>query len=134
MNQFYPFTMKARATRALKMTALFVTSFLLVQAAIAQSGDDKSTNTVSKTSSARSYMSIHPGRDADQYVITVQHPSTSTEAQIKLVEIGGKVLQKVSVGKNRLQKKLNVTGLASGSYKIVWSDGAKTLDQPLMML
>ena len=133
MNQFYPLTMKARATRALKMTALFVTTLLLVQTSIAQSGDDKSTNTVSKTSSARSYMSIHPGRDADQYVITVQHPSTSAEAQLKLVDTNGKVLQQVSVGKNSLQTKLNITGLASGSYKIVWSDGAKTLDQPLMM-
>jgi len=134
MNQIYPFTMKARATRALKMTTLFVTTLLLVQMSMAQSGDDKSTNTVSKTSAARSYMSIHPGRDADQYVITVQHPSASTEAQLKLVDISGKVLQQVSISKNSLQTKLNITGLASGNYKIVWSDGSKTLDQPLMML
>jgi len=115
MNQIYPFTMKARATRALKMITLFVTTLLLVQMSMAQSGDDKSTNTVSKTSTARSYMSIHPGRDADQYVITVQHPSASTEAQLKLVDISGKVLQQVSISKNSLQTKLYITGLASGN-------------------
>ena len=123
MKQFH--SLKACAAHALKMACLFVIAFLLVQPAMAQSDEGKASH-------PRSYLGVHP--NPDRNYITVGHPAANNEARLTLVDANDKVLQQVDVSKNSLQTKLKIEGLAAGSYKIVWRDGAKTIDQPLMML
>jgi len=134
MNQFYPFTMKACTALALKTAALFTISFVLTQQSMAQSAGGKLPGDKAAAASfqAKSFLNIHPG--PERYFISVDHPAAGNDAQLKLVDNNGKILQQVAAGKNSLQTKLNITGLTGGDYKIVWSDGAKTLEQPLLML
>ena len=133
MNQFYPFTLKACAARALKMAGLFTLSIVLVQASMAQSADKPSAqSTKTNDFHPRSFLNVHP--NADKACISVGHPAAAGEAQLKLVDANGKTLQQVAVSKNSRQTKLTITGLPNGDYKIVWSDGTKTIEQPLLMM
>ena len=79
----------------------------------------------------RSPLGVYPN-PARNY-ITVEHPSAS-DAQIQLADMSGKLLQQVKVTKNSLQSRLNIEGLAPGTYQIIWSDGTKTLMQSLLIL
>ena len=79
----------------------------------------------------RSPLGVYPN-PARNY-ITVEHPAAG-EAQIQLADMSGKVLQQVKVPKNSLQSRLNIEGLAPGTYQIIWSDGTKTLVQSLLIL
>jgi hypothetical protein len=125
--------MKAPAVRALKMTCLFATLFLLAQASSAQSADDKAPGDMIKAiSTARPYLDVHPGGGKD--LITVGHPATDNPAQLTLVDTNDKIVQQVAVNKNSRQTKLNISSLAGGAYKIVWSDGVKKVEQPLYMM
>jgi len=129
MNQFYPFTFKACTALALKTAALFTICFVLAQPSMAQSAGDKAAASFQP----KSFLNVHPGPERNS--ISVGHPAAAgNDAQLKLVDTNGKILQQVAVSKNSLQTKLNITGLTGGDYKIVWSDGAKTVEQPLLML
>ena len=123
MKQFH--SLKACAAHAAKLACFFTIAFLLVQPATAQSADSKSSH-------LRSYLGVHP--NPDRNYITIGHPAANSEAKLTLVDTNDKVLQQVDVSKNSLQTKLKIEGLAAGSYKIVWRDGEKTIDQPLLML
>jgi len=100
---------------------------------MAQSADDKTPGDMTKTASAaRSYLDVHPGGGKD--FITVGHPATDNAAQLTLVDTNDKIVQQVAVNKSSRQTKLNISSLAGGAYKIVWSDGVKKVEQPLYMM
>lgn len=130
MKQFH--SLKACAAHALKMACLFAIAFLLMQPVMAQSAGDKSSGDITKTSAARSWLDVHP--NSDRQYITIGHPAAASDARLTLVDTNDKVLRQVDVSKNSLQTKLKIEGLAAGTYKIVWRDGEKTIDQPLLML
>jgi len=134
MNQFYPFAMKACTARALKTAALFIFGFVWAQQSMAQSASGQLSGDKATTASfhPKSFLNVRPG--PEQYYISVGHPAGGNDAQLKLVDTNGKILQQVAVGKNSLQTKLPISGLANGDYKIVWSDGTKTVEQPLLIL
>jgi len=126
MNQFY-----------LKTITVSILAFLLVQqSSNAQSTGGRIAGDIPKTSSPHhaSLLSVHPCADPGDHYITVAHPATGNAAQLKLVDESGKIFQQVGIAKNTRQTRMNITGLASGSYRIVWSDGARTLDQSLLMM
>jgi len=133
MTQLYPFLSKAPAVRALKATCLFAVFFLLAQASMAQSADEKTPAGIAKTvSAALSYLDVRPGGARDY--IMVGYPASGNSAQLTLVDSNDKIVQQVAVNKSSRQAKLPIAGLAGGAYKIVWSDGVKKLEQPLYMM
>jgi hypothetical protein len=77
-------------------------------------------------------LSIYP--NPARYFVTVGHPATANDARLKMLDMNGKLIQQVTVNKNSLQTKLNIAGLAPGTYKIIWSDGVKTLDQTMLIM
>jgi hypothetical protein len=81
--------------------------------------------------SRRSPLRIYPN-PARNY-ITVETPAAA-KASIRLLDISGKLLQKADLPKNSVQTRLSIQGLTPGSYKIIWSDGTKTLTQSLLIL
>lgn len=81
--------------------------------------------------SRRSPLRIYPN-PARNY-ITVETPAAA-KASLRLLDISGKLLQKTELPKNSVQTTLGIQGLAPGSYKIIWSDGTKTLTQSLLIL
>ena len=81
--------------------------------------------------SRRSPLRIYP--NPTRNYITVEAPAAA-KASIRLLDISGKLLQKADLPKNSVQTRLSIQGLAPGSYKIIWSDGTKTLTQSLLIL
>jgi hypothetical protein len=79
----------------------------------------------------RSPLRVYPN-PARNY-ITVEAPAAN-KARLRLLDMSGKLLQKADIPKNSLQTRLNLEGLAPGTYKIIWNDGTKTLVQSLLIL
>jgi VCBS repeat protein/IPT/TIG domain-containing protein/type IX secretion system substrate protein len=70
---------------------------------------------------------------ANNYVI-VEHPSTSKSANLRFVDMFGRVMNIVSVNRNSAKTQVNTIRLAAGVYKIVWTDGQHSLTKTLLIL
>ena len=65
--------------------------------------------------------------------VVVQHPALSTPAQIKLLDMMGRVIKTIQVIPNTVQTQLDLTGVPPGMYKIVWTGGGNSLTQTLLI-
>ncbi len=74
---------------------------------------------------------IYPN-PAKNYVV-VEHKAAINTAQIELADMEGRIVKTVIVAKENTQTKLNVTGIAKGTYKIVWREGNKTESQTVLI-
>ena len=77
-------------------------------------------------------LSVYPN-PAKDYII-VEHPVTNKSADIRLVDIFGRVMKIVSVKRNISKTQVNTESLAAGVYKIIWSDGRNSLTKTVMIL
>jgi len=83
------------------------------------------SNVISLTlATNNSFLKIYPN-PANEFLF-VEHPATINAAQLKLVEISGRVVKTIKVNKGVEKTKVDINSLASGVYKIVWTDGAST--------
>ncbi|MBS1567736.1 MAG: hypothetical protein JST39_25355 [Bacteroidetes bacterium] len=126
MKLFYPTVYKNSACIALRASALFALCLSLLQPSFAQSGAEVTKNY------NRALLDVHPL--PGQLFINVKHPVSGSDAQLMLVDANGKTIQQVGIDRNSAQTKLSIEKLAPGTYRIKWSDGGKTLEQPLLML
>jgi hypothetical protein len=69
---------------------------------------------------------------ASGYVIW-QQPATDHIAQLQLVDINGRIVKTISLGKSTVQTTIPVSGLPTGMYKLVWSDGKNKLTKSLLI-
>lgn len=69
---------------------------------------------------------------ASQFTL-VKHPVTNNNAHVQLVDVTGRLVRTIIAGKNAVQTKVVVQGLVPGVYKLVWSDGARTLTRTLLI-
>jgi hypothetical protein len=69
---------------------------------------------------------------ASTYVIW-QHPVTDHATHLQVVDISGRVVQQVLIGKAVSQTTVNVSGLNTGVYKLVWIDGKKKMTRTLLV-
>ncbi|HEX6430765.1 MAG TPA: T9SS type A sorting domain-containing protein, partial [Niastella sp.] len=69
---------------------------------------------------------------ASTYVIW-QHPVTDHATRLQLIDISGRVVRQVNVGKAVSQTTVNVSGLNAGVYKLVWIDGKSKLTRTLLV-
>ena len=76
-------------------------------------------------------LKIYPN-PADSYVI-IEHPATMSYAEIKIIDINGRVITAVPVIANTLQTRIELAGMISGIYKIVYSDGNNSYTTTLMV-
>jgi len=67
-------------------------------------------------------------------IVSVALPQTTSPSQFTLVNMNGKVLQKIPVDKNVQQVNINVAGLMPGVYKLIWSDGTNSSYQSILIL
>ena len=66
-------------------------------------------------------------------VITVKHPVSAGNAQIRVVDMMGNVMKIVPANKNAATTTVNVTGITQGLYSIVWNDGNTVLTQSIFI-
>jgi hypothetical protein len=69
---------------------------------------------------------------ASQYVIW-QQPVTNHSTRLQLIDITGRVVRNMVVGSNVSQTTIQIGGLHTGVYKLVWSDGKKKLTRTLLV-
>ncbi len=69
---------------------------------------------------------------ASTYVIW-QHPVTDHATRLQVIDISGRVVQQVIVGKAVSQTTVNVSGLHTGVYKLLWIDGKKKMTRTLLI-
>jgi hypothetical protein len=69
---------------------------------------------------------------ASTYVIW-QHPVTDYATRLQVIDISGRVVQQVVVGQAVSQTTVNVSGLHTGVYKLVWMDGKKKMTRTLLI-
>ncbi|MDI3320379.1 T9SS type A sorting domain-containing protein [Pinibacter soli] len=65
--------------------------------------------------------------------VTIAHPEAKENNQVKLIDLGGRVVKVVKMEKGSTQTIINLQGVAAGTYKIVWSDGKQTIIKSLMV-
>jgi hypothetical protein len=65
--------------------------------------------------------------------IMVDHPLQTTASEIKIMDMMGKVLQRIPVAAGTAETKVVFSSAWKGFYKIVWTDGTKTLNQSVII-
>ncbi|MBO9200187.1 MULTISPECIES: T9SS type A sorting domain-containing protein [Niastella] len=69
---------------------------------------------------------------ASGYVIW-QQPATDHVTRLQLIDMNGRIVNTVSIGKGTLQTTIPTSGLPTGMYKLVWSDGKNKLTKSLLI-
>jgi hypothetical protein len=62
-----------------------------------------------------------------------QQPATDHITNLQLVDINGRLIKTISLGKNAIQTTISVSGLPIGMYKLVWSDGKNKVAKSLLI-
>jgi hypothetical protein len=68
---------------------------------------------------------------ANAFVIA-KHP-LSNNADIKLIDLAGRVIQTVHVKRNAVQTDIDLRGVLKGTYKLMWSNGERSETQTLLI-
>lgn len=74
---------------------------------------------------------IHPN-PAKDFVI-IEHPNIDHPAQIKLLDMTGKIIQTITIKQNTSQTICNVRRLSVGSYQVIWFDRTEKQVQQLII-
>lgn len=74
---------------------------------------------------------ISPNPASD--IILVKHPASIKNSYLKLIDINGRTVKLVTVGRNLNQTSLSVKGVAVGIYKLIWTDEKRTYRRTLMI-
>jgi hypothetical protein len=61
-------------------------------------------------------------------------PDVNSSSQITLVDMSGKELQNVKVPAGLIQVRVNVPGLAKGTYRVSWTNGKRTANATILIL
>lgn len=65
--------------------------------------------------------------------VTIAHPGTDVSSEIKLVDLNGRVIKRLSVAKNEVQTTIYLASYPPGIYQIVWTDGRSTISQAVLI-
>jgi FG-GAP-like repeat/Secretion system C-terminal sorting domain/IPT/TIG domain len=68
-----------------------------------------------------------------QDLVTVQHPSTNANATIELLDMSGRISKIVQIASGVTQTQIHLTGIMTGVYKLVWSDGKNSFSRSILI-
>jgi hypothetical protein len=74
---------------------------------------------------------VSPNPASDE--IMIKHPASTGNAYLKLIDMDGRTVKLVTVGRNVIQTSMSVKGIASGIYKLIWTDEKRTYRRTLMI-
>ena len=66
-------------------------------------------------------------------VISIKHPASIRNSYLKLIDINGRTIKLINIGRNVIQSTMSVKGIASGIYKLIWTDERQTYRRTLMI-
>lgn len=98
------------------------TTFMLARAGATTMNENSAVNSLFRT---------YPNPASTYTMATI--PSSTHHAQLQLVDINGRIVKTISVGNKAQQIKVDLDGLITGVYKLVWSDGTKTITRTILV-
>jgi hypothetical protein len=90
----------------------------------------KGVDNATASTNAKSF-ALYPN-PASGYVIW-QQPAKDHITQLQIIDINGRIVKIITVGKSTVQTTIPVSGLPTGMYKLVWSDGKNKLTKSLLI-
>ncbi|WP_133054828.1 T9SS type A sorting domain-containing protein, partial [Niastella populi] len=87
--------------------------------------------TITAAGTTRTSFVLYPN-PASKYVIW-QQPVTTHRTRLQLVDMTGRVLKQIVVGRNTPQTTISLNGLQAGVYKLMWTDGQNKLSRTLLI-
>jgi hypothetical protein len=74
---------------------------------------------------------VSPNPASDE--ILIKHPPSTRNSYLKLIDIAGRTVKLVTVGRNVNHTTISVKGMASGIYKLIWTDNKLTYRRTVMI-
>ncbi len=65
--------------------------------------------------------------------VTIEHPFVSSSTQLILVDMQEKIVRQIDMKKGTTTTTIDLTGLATGAYKLAWKDKSKTSTSTLIV-
>jgi len=87
--------------------------------------------TMNENSTVNSSFRVYPNPASTYTIATI--PSTTHTAQLQLVDITGRIVKTIIPGNKAPQIQVDLGGLNTGVYKLVWSDGTKTVTRTVLV-
>ena len=84
---------------------------------------------VNSNNSSELIISPNPANDQ----VMIKHPASLKNAYLKLIDINGRTIKQVTIGRNITQTSFSVKGIANGVYKLIWSDDKKRYRRTIMI-
>ncbi|HTI92783.1 MAG TPA: FG-GAP-like repeat-containing protein [Puia sp.] len=85
-----------------------------------------------QTSGTPATLTLYPNPSSDYIIVTV--PSTMNPSKFEMVDMNGRVVQTTRVPQGVPQVKIPVTNLLKGVYKLIWTNGASTSYQTILIM
>ena len=76
-------------------------------------------------------VSIYPN-PATTYII-VEHSAAINDAQVEIIDMSGRKVRSITVAKGNVQTRIDVNGIAKGTYMVVWYGNFKTESKTLLI-
>ncbi len=84
---------------------------------------------VNNNNSSELHISPNPAND----MVVIKHPASLKNAYLKLIDINGRTTRLVAIGRNVTQTSFSVKGIATGIYKLIWTNDKKNYRRTLMI-
>jgi hypothetical protein len=88
-------------------------------------------SSVSSSSTVSTALSLYPN-PASKYAIVI-NPITHHPSHLQVVDLMGRIVRTMNVGREATKTTVDVSGLTAGIYKLVWSDGKKVITHTLLV-
>lgn len=88
-------------------------------------------DTVANNNNDRNQLQVYPNPGVDN--ITVKFPVSTKVSYIRIIDLTGKIVADLSVQQNTTSTEIRVGKLFTGIYKLVWTDGQRSLVKMIMI-
>ncbi|MDH7460345.1 IPT/TIG domain-containing protein [Chitinophagaceae bacterium 26-R-25] len=65
--------------------------------------------------------------------IKVSHPFIKNNITIRIIDVNGKVIKQLSVAKGTKETSIDLKGLSSGTYTLIWNNGEQTFSKTVLV-
>jgi hypothetical protein len=66
-------------------------------------------------------------------ILNISSPFVKNNISIKLVDVNGKVVKQISVAKGTKETSMDIRGVSSGTYTLIWNNGEQTISKSVLI-
>ena len=61
------------------------------------------------------------------------HPAAERQAQLQLIDINGRTVKTIVIPPKQVQTRIDLSGIKPGIYRVVWSDGQRSITNTILV-